>query len=82
MRLAATGDRGSCPSGLDQTLLPRSGAFWPLPGPSLCYVPELHGLPEPEATTYQEPNHPVYGGFNHTRKLTRSTRQRLNCARG
>ncbi len=56
---------------------PGAEAFWPLPGPSLCYVPELHGLPEPEATTYQEPNHPVYGSFNHTRKLTRSTQHRF-----
>ena len=56
---------------------PGAEEFWPLPGPSLCYSPELHGLPDPEVTTYQEPNHPVYGSFNHTRKLTRSTQKRF-----
>ena len=48
-----------------------------LPGPSLCYLPELHGLPDPEETTYREPIYPVYGSFNHTRKLTRSTQKRF-----
>ena len=27
--------------------------------------------------TYQEPNYPVYGSFNHTRKLTRATQERF-----
>ena len=31
----------------------------------------------PQTTIYQEPNHPVYGSFNHTRKLTRSTQKRF-----
>ena len=56
---------------------PGSEALWPLPGPSLCYVPDLHGLPDPQTTIYQEPNHPVYGSFNHTRKLTRATQERF-----
>ena len=56
---------------------PGSEALWPLPGPSLCYIPDLHSLPDPLAITYQEPNHPVYGSFNHTRKLTRATQQRF-----
>ena len=56
---------------------PGAEALWPLPGPSLCYVPDLHGLPDPQSTTYQEPNHLVYGSFNHTRKLTRSTQERF-----
>ena len=47
-----------------------------LPGPSLCYLPDLHGLPEPHVTNYQEPKH-VYGSFNHTRKLTRATQKRF-----
>ena len=56
---------------------PGAEPFWPLPGPSLCYLPELHGLPDPQDTNYQEPNHPVYGSFNHTRKLTRSSQERF-----
>ena len=56
---------------------PGAEALWPLPGPSLCYLPDLHGLPDPQATAYQEPNHPVYGSFNHTRKLTRATQERF-----
>ena len=56
---------------------PNSEPLWPLPGPSLCYVPSLHGLPEPAAIHYKEPKYPVYGSFNHTRKLTRSTQKRF-----
>ena len=56
---------------------PGAEALWPLPGPSLCYVPDLHGLPDPQAITYQEPKHHVYGSFNHTRKLTRATQERF-----
>ena len=54
---------------------PGAESLWSLPGPSLCYVPDLHGLPDPQLTTYQEPNHPVFGSFNHTRKLTRATQE-------
>ena len=56
---------------------PGSEALWPLPGPSLCYVPELHGLPDPQETTYQEPKHLVFGSFNHTRKISRATQERF-----
>lgn len=56
---------------------PGAEAFWPLPGPSLCYIPSLHALPNPKATNYQEPNHSVFGSFNHTRKLTRATQERF-----
>ena len=56
---------------------PGAESLWPLPGPSLCYLPELHGLPDLQAITYQEPNSPVYGSFNHTRKLTRATQERF-----
>lgn len=56
---------------------PGAEALWPLPGPSLCYLPSLHGLPDPQVTTYQESNHPVYGSFNHTRKITRATQERF-----
>ena len=37
----------------------------------------MHGLPEPHVTNYQEPTYPVYGSFNHTRKLTRTTQKRF-----
>ncbi len=56
---------------------PGAEPLWSLPGPSLCYIPDLHGLPDPQATIYQEPKHPVYGSFNHTRKLTRATQERF-----
>ena len=49
---------------------PGSEAIWELPGPSLCYDPSSHGLPELEAIAYSEADHPVIGSFNHTRKLT------------
>ena len=56
---------------------PGAEQLWPLPGPSLCYVPELHGLPDTQFITYKEPNHPVYGSFNHTRKITRASQERF-----
>ena len=56
---------------------PGAEALWPLPGPSLCYIPKLHGLPDLEASTYMEPQYPVFGSFNHTRKLTRATQKRF-----
>ena len=56
---------------------PGAEALWPLPGPSLCYLPSLHGLPDPQTITYQEPKHQVYGSFNHTRKITRATQERF-----
>ena len=56
---------------------PSSEPLWALPGPSLCYVPELHGLPDPDASSYKEPNYPVFGSFNHTRKLTDATQKRF-----
>lgn len=49
---------------------PGSEAIWALPGPSLCYDPLAHGLPPLEQLQYSEPDHPVFGSFNHTRKLT------------
>ena len=49
---------------------PGSEAIWELDGPSLCYDPGSHGLPAVDAITYSEPDHPVIGSFNHTRKLT------------
>ena len=51
--------------------------LWALPGPSLCYVTDLHGLPDPDKIFYKEPNHLVFGSFNHTRKLTRATQRRF-----
>ena len=56
---------------------PGAEKLWALPGPSLCYVPELHGLPDPEFTPYKESSYVVYGSFNHTRKLTRATQKRF-----
>ena len=50
---------------------------WTLPCPSLCYLPCLHDLPDVSQINYREPNHLVFGSFNHTRKLTRSSQQRL-----
>ena len=56
---------------------PGSEAIWELPGPSLCYDPSSHGLPELEAIVYSEPDHPVIGSFNHTRKLTSACIERF-----
>ena len=56
---------------------PGSEKLWALPGPSLCYLPSLHGLPEVDSIVYQEPNCPVFGSFNHTRKITRTSQQRF-----
>ena len=56
---------------------PGSEAIWELPGPSLCYDPTAHGLPEPESILYSEPDHAVIGSFNHTRKLTSSCIERF-----
>jgi len=50
---------------------PGSEAIWSLPGSSLCYDPAAHGLPAVAEIAYSEPDHPVIGSFNHTRKLTR-----------
>lgn len=49
---------------------PASEPIWSLPGPSLCFDPQTHGLPGIDQLHYTEPDHPVYGSFNHTRKLT------------
>jgi predicted O-linked N-acetylglucosamine transferase (SPINDLY family) len=49
---------------------PGSEPIWTLPGPSLCFDPGTHGLPALEDLHYSEPDHPVFGSFNHTRKLT------------
>jgi predicted O-linked N-acetylglucosamine transferase (SPINDLY family) len=49
---------------------PESEPIWTLPGPSLCFDPDTHGLPALEALRYSEPDHAVFGCFNHTRKLT------------
>ena len=51
--------------------------LWALPGPSLCYVPSLHGLPAVKDIHYREPRDLVFGSFNHTRKLTRSSQRRF-----
>jgi hypothetical protein len=49
---------------------PGSEPIWALPGPSLCFDPATHGLPALKDLHYSEPDHPVFGSFNHTRKLT------------
>jgi len=55
---------------------PGAEPLWALPGSSLCYLPQLHNLPAVESICYSEPQHPVLGSFNHTRKLTGSTLRR------
>ena len=59
------------------TSYPGAERLWALPGPSLCYVPELHSVSDPETISYQESNYLIYGSFNHTRKLTRDTQERF-----
>ena len=56
---------------------PGAEKLWFLPGPSLCYLTSLHDLPAVQDIFYREPNHLVFGSFNHTRKLTRSSQQRF-----
>ena len=56
---------------------PGSEAIWELTGPSLCYDPTAHGLPPVDQLDYSEPEHPVIGSFNHTRKITRECIQRF-----
>jgi len=56
---------------------PASEPIWALPGSSLCYDPKAHGLPELDQIQYSEPDHPVIGSFNHTRKLTDSCLERF-----
>ena len=56
---------------------PGAEKLWCLPCSSLCYVPALHGLPDVENIHYRETSHLVFGSFNHTRKLTRSSQHRF-----
>lgn len=56
---------------------PRAESVWSLPCPSLCYDPDLHGLPSLSELKYSEPSHPVLGSFNHSRKLTDSCLKRF-----
>ena len=56
---------------------PGAEKMWALPGPSLCYLSSLHGLPDLQDIKYQEPNHLVFGSFNHTRKLTPTSQKRF-----
>ena len=56
---------------------PACEKLWALPGPSLCYVPYLHGLPDVNDIQYLEPDHLVFGSFNHTRKLTPISQKRF-----
>jgi len=56
---------------------PGAENLWALPGPSLCYLPSLHCLPDVQQINYREPNNLVFGSFNHTRKLTRASQQRF-----
>ena len=56
---------------------PGGEKLWALPGPSLCYLPSLHCLPDVQDIHYREPNHLVFGSFNHTRKLTRASQRRF-----
>ena len=42
----------------------------------------MHGLPDPQAFIYRESKNPVYGSFNHTRKLTRASQKRFEVLAG
>ena len=55
---------------------PGAESLWVLPGPSLCYVPSLHGSLRWRKFVIRT-RHLVFGSFNHTRKLTRSSQQRF-----
>jgi len=50
---------------------PGSERRWVLSCSSLCYLPEIHGLPLPSLGAYSTSKHKVIGSFNHTRKLSR-----------
>ena len=45
---------------------------------SLLCPRSLHGLPSVDNIQYREPNHLVFGSFNHTRKITEPTQQRFS----
>jgi len=45
---------------------------WLLQGPSLCYDVSAHQLPDIDSIRYANSTVPVFGSFNHTRKLSKS----------
>ena len=49
---------------------PASENVWKLPCPSLCYDPSIHGLPSLNGLSYCRSVNPIFGSFNHSRKLT------------
>jgi len=56
---------------------PGSEKVWKLPCPSLCYDPSIHGLPSLNGLSYCYSSHPIFGSFNHSRKLTSSCLSRF-----
>ena len=56
---------------------PHAESIWRLSCPSLCFDPDLHGLPSLADLHFSEPSHPVFGSFNHSRKLTDACLQRF-----
>jgi predicted O-linked N-acetylglucosamine transferase (SPINDLY family) len=52
-------------------------SIWSLPCPSLCFDPVVHGLPSPDQISYTQSSSPVFGSFNHTRKLTQQCLSRF-----
>ena len=59
------------------TSYPDAENLWALPGPSLCYLPSLHALPDVQQISYVSLGILSSVSFNHTRKLTRSSQQRF-----
>ena len=57
---------------------PGSEEIWNLPCPSLCFIPQQHGLPEVSESFYTSSSSLVYGSFNHSRKLTANTISRIS----
>lgn len=50
---------------------------WLLQGPSLCYDVDAHLLPDLETIQYTNSSVPVFGSFNHTRKLSQQCLRRF-----
>ncbi|WP_186498514.1 hypothetical protein [Synechococcus sp. A15-24] len=74
---------------LDREIASRVGSsyhgaesIWALPCPSLCFDPDVHGVPSPDKIYYTNSSSPVFGSFNHTRKLTQQCLSRFHSVLG
>lgn len=56
---------------------PGSEPIWQLPCPSLCYLPELHRLPDIDQLHYDNSATAAIGSFNHTRKISTASIGRI-----